>query len=151
MDRPYQAMWPTPSILASLDLNSDWRITSVKYKAYRDMFNLCAIQFIFDNGIASPWCEASNCREDDTEVEVEVDHRKEIVGIQARVYTKEGYIEGLRLIDEDGNYQFDETWYTFGTPSEWGDVLPIPETGHIIGYKCEIEDTAIDRLSFLLW
>ena len=58
MDRPYQAMWPTPTILKSLDVNSDWRISSVKYKAYRDQFNLCAIQFVFDNGIASPWCQA---------------------------------------------------------------------------------------------
>ena len=45
----------------------------------------------------------------------------------------------------------DETWYTVGDNSEWGDVLPIPEGGDIIGYKCEIEGTAIDRLSFLLW
>ena len=39
-----------------------------------------------------------------------VDHTKKITGIQARVYARDGKIEGLRLIDEDGEYQLDETF-----------------------------------------
>ena len=67
-----------------------------------------------------------------------------------RVYKKGGTLEGLRLIDEDGNYVFDQTWYSFDTPEEWRDILELPQGTQIIGYKCETEGFDINKLAFQL-
>ena len=90
-------------------------------------------------------------RDDDELVQVDIDHRRKITGAQARVQEKEGKIEGLRLIDEDGNFVFDETWYSFGEPEPWGDVASLPEDARIIGYSCETEGYEINRLTLKLW
>ena len=115
------------------------------------MLSLSQIQFVFDNGTASPWCSADGAREAETLVSVDIDHRKRITGIQARVYERDGKMEGLRLIDEDGAYQLDETWYTFAEPEPWGEVLPVPADAQIIGFKCETGGYEINRLAFQLW
>ena len=150
VDIAYQAMWPTPEILASFDLGLDWRITKIDYKRYRNEFNLNSIRFTYDSGVTSPWCQAVDTRDDDEIISVDIDHRTRLTDIQMRVW-EDGSLEGLRLYDEDGGMQFDETWYSFGEPSEWSDIKPIPEDQQIVGFKCEISENEIERLSFLLW
>ena len=60
-------------------------------------------------------------------------------------------MEGLRLIDENGDFVFDQTWYTFGRTEPWGEVVELPKDTKIIGYKCETGGYEINRLAFLLW
>ena len=64
---------------------------------------------------------------------------------------KDGKIEGLRLIDDEGVYVFDETWYEFGEPEPWGEVVQLPEDSKIIGYRCEREGYEINRLALVVW
>ena len=118
--------------------------------SYRDEFNLSRIRFHYDNGVVSPWCATKDSRDDDTIRSVDIDHRKKITGVQMRVY-EDGSLEGLRLIDETGAYQMDETWYTFEQKSEWSEVLAVPEGQDIIGFRCESFGTEIEKLAFMLW
>ena len=68
-----------------------------------------------------------------------------------RVYEKDGKLEGLRLIDEDGKYVFDETWYTFGETEPWSEVKTIPAGHQLIGYKCENVGYEINGIVFQVW
>ena len=67
------------------------------------------------------------------------------------MYKDDGKIEGMRLIADDGSYVFDQTWYNFGDPEPWGEVLPVPDDTKIIGYRCETEGYEINRLAFQVW
>ena len=50
------------------------------------------------------------------------------------MYEKDGKIEGLRFLDDSGNAVFEETWYTFGFPEPWSEVVPVPDGTKIVGY-----------------
>ena len=67
-----------------------------------------------------------------------------------RVYRKDGGLEGLRLVDETGNYVLDETWYTFDTPEEWSEVVELNQGTSIVGLKCETDGYDINKVAFQL-
>ena len=53
----------------------------------------------------------------------------------------------MRFLDSAGQPVFEATWYKFGFPEPWGEVIPVPEGQKIVGYKCETEGYEINRLS----
>ena len=57
----------------------------------------------------------------------------------------------MRFLDASGEAVFEQTWYTFGFPEPWGEVVSVPEGTQIVGYKCETEGYEINRLSFQLY
>ena len=82
----YGYQWPSQAELASFDIGEDWRLAQINYKRNRDQFSLSYIEFIFNNGFKSPACKAERAREEDELVQVDIDHRKKITGVQVRMY-----------------------------------------------------------------
>ena len=147
----YGYEWPSTQELAGFDIGDDWRLSQIKYKRNRDQFSLSYLQFVFNSGYEAPPCMAKRARETDELVVVDIDHRRKVTGVQVRMFEKDGKIEGMRLIDDEGQYVFDETWYGFGEPEPWGEVVALPEETKIIGYRCETEGYEINKLALQVW
>ena len=57
---------------------------------------------MYVNGAVGPACYANETQEADTLVSADVDYSREITGVQARIYEKDGKVEGLRFLDATG-------------------------------------------------
>ena len=95
---------------------------------------------------------ADKARDIDELIQVQIDPTKKITGVQVKNQSW-GDLHGLRLIDENGDFVFNETWYESGLFSKgaWGEVVDLPQDTSIIGYRCETNGNEIERLAFLLW
>ena len=95
---------------------------------------------------------ADKSRATDELIQVQIDPTKKISGIQIKNQSW-GDLQGLRLIDESGDFVFNETWYETGLFSKgsWGEVVYLPQDTSIIGYKCETNGNEIESIAFLLW
>ena len=109
------------------------KLKTIRYKEYY-FGELSGIQFEFTNGIKTPMFETERAKRKDPLIElktIEIDTSKTIGRICMKV-SDGSYINGLRLVDNNGNYIVDVNWDEITNEGEWIEH-EIPEGHEIIG------------------
>ena len=103
----------------------EMKIASIRYKCLHDCYELTAIQLCFTNGEkTTPFETAASQAGVETWKTIQVDQTHPIKRISVK--QQSGFIDGLRLTDEEGRTIVDECWNTLMQGDETWKHYEIP-------------------------
>ena len=109
--------------------NTPIKLCRINYKNFDDQYAMCGIQLEFTNGYKTPFPLTDICKDYPRwEVKsIDIDPTKTIKHVLVKISFGK-YIDGIKMLDKDGNYIVDVQWSSFDEPqgSDWI-VQEIPE------------------------
>ena len=100
------------------------KIDAINYKCLHNSYELTAIQICFTNGEMTPLFETNYSKEQHFELKtIKVNHTRQIK--QIGVKTTSGFIDGLRLTDDQGHHVVNVCWNTLIKHEVWS-IVEVP-------------------------